>query len=744
MIKCPHCDEKTLPEFRINISPPGKVFQCSSCHKYSQTPTWHFMSLMIIIFGTVIAMFSGAMMVVSTYLPIVVIGFKLFAMAFFKMEPTTSIQNKETSIRKTSTLKIPKLKIAKWIGVVVLSLFVLQVFSVISKQSIERYIVHEKQTQHNAIINFIVNTYSEAIYSYDVYNPNTLTKDERDTYLTLAIDNNNMTAIETFMNKDFDVDYVVNGHTPLYHALNNNNYKVADALIKKGAKANHIQVRHNGEKKSMVESFMVAYSPKRLQWLALQEAVYSDSKELKKLLLHLNVRERKVLLLSVQSSVSKSDENFLHPLKFLAKIDDSKAQGLAIKGQFEQNSTAFIQAAKICEKNGSSKNAIELYQKAYAIDKSFGALSVALLYDKDVHTKGEAVVWYEEAANSGNEYAKRILPSQYRIYENSNDVNFLIERYQKMYQKGDVSKAKRIGMLYEKKLNDYENAKLWYKKLIVRNNGEMELLLGNLNYNTLQNIKKAKAYYLKSFEKGEAKAYFPLKKIDPQIALINKKSITAPMAYTIAETLNLDNATKKDAFLWYKKAIRFNNKKITADACSRIGTYYYEQTDYDRAVKWYKHSGKLSSSYQNIGYINYMFYNNTLEAIEWYEKAYAMGTKGIALIIGTFYTRDLNDNDQAEVWFRRAVMENDDAAVDAYHALYNSYKEPEKKLKIAAFMISLTGHVYKRQHIINTLRQIWDMNDNDIEQAYEMQLSMNLKQHYEGDFFNYVYEIGEY
>jgi hypothetical protein len=93
MIKCPHCEEKTLPEFRINISPPDKIFQCSSCHKYSKTPAWHFITIMLIILITVVSMFTSAMLLVSSLLPIVLIAFKLFDMANFKMIPLESSDN---------------------------------------------------------------------------------------------------------------------------------------------------------------------------------------------------------------------------------------------------------------------------------------------------------------------------------------------------------------------------------------------------------------------------------------------------------------------------------------------------------------------------------------------------------------------------------------------------------------------------------------------------------------------------
>ena len=87
MIACPHCNEKTLPEFKINIAAPGKIFTCPSCNKDSQTPVWHFTLIMLIILGGITATIIDPLGPISSNLVFIVIGFKLLSMSAFTMTP---------------------------------------------------------------------------------------------------------------------------------------------------------------------------------------------------------------------------------------------------------------------------------------------------------------------------------------------------------------------------------------------------------------------------------------------------------------------------------------------------------------------------------------------------------------------------------------------------------------------------------------------------------------------------------
>ncbi|MGD9733909.1 MAG: tetratricopeptide repeat protein [Desulfamplus sp.] len=157
---------------------------------------------------------------------------------------------------------------------------------------------------------------------------------------------------------------------------------------------------------------------------------------------------------------------------------------------------------------------------------------------KDADTNGES------AYNIGLLYQKYI-----------NDNAKAIEWYTKAYSMDDKeaagSAANNLGYLYKNNLNDYKKAEEWYKKGIDKDDTSAPLGLG-LMYKKLHQYDNAIVYYKKAYEMGNFGG-----------------------ATSLGYLYDVILKNTEEGIKWYKKAAQGGD----ADAINNLGSVYYEQGD---------------------------------------------------------------------------------------------------------------------------------------------------------------------
>jgi tetratricopeptide (TPR) repeat protein len=702
-------------------------------------PVWPKATAIIATFIFVVMMFSGALALASTLVPIFFILFNAYYLIAFEMVPLETTDKDFTIPEK----RIPWRKVFATLALSVLVFFIYLIVRGISVHSIEKHLANR---YYGGFVSSSVKGYYNIFHPYTGLNPNQLTTDKMHTYFTLAIVNENNQAIDAFLAKDFDVDYVVDGETALHVAIRHNLYDLAEKLIARGADILHKQRNYKGIERGMVDSFIEKfYLPTQLTWLAQQEPIYKDKKELKRILLFLHHDDRNVcmgkLLHTFATQSSVSEKALQVQFEVLKNIEDDEAQRRAIIGYFDQNASSYVKAGEALEADDKHDKALVFYKEAYRISQSHeSAFKIAQLYNRDMEKAALVMQWYERAAKSGNDEALRILVAHYR---EENSYEEMIKLYTAVFKSGDVQKAKEIGQVYEQNLHDYEKAIEWYEKLLVQNNGEAEYHIADLYLLEKKESEKAKPYYLDALRKGFVNAAIRLIEHYPKLNLAKQKFIDNALALKIANTLYNNTDSKKIASGLYKKAYRSNDSTVRSEAALMLGAYYYYiEKEYQTAIAWYKKAKGWKEAYRNIGYIYYVHLDNDKESIKWYRLAHEAGDEDSALIIGTLYLRK-NNFKSANEWLQVAVAQKkSDEAIDQYYGLYRAMKDKAKKREYIAYVISLTNTTYPRHYVMYTLRHIWSIPNEEIQKAYEVQLSY--PKHYEGDLFDYRYEAYEY
>ncbi len=214
------------------------------------------------------------------------------------------------------------------------------------------------------------------------------------------------------------------------------------------------------------------------------------------------------------------------------------------------------------------------------------------------------------------------------------------------------------------------------------------------------------------------------------------------------------------AIYWYEKAYE---KDRGSDAANNIGYLYKEQKKYNEAIQWYekaidknhalscynlaylydeilKKPGQAISYYEkayklgnksaplSLGIIYKNNYQDYDKAIEWYEKAYTMGHMGGANGLGYLYEHNLNDDTNAEIWYKKAAAGNDTKALGN---LAKFYKKKGDLIQAGAYALALIDNGFTKEKIFSYLKQ-WNLSQDQIKQAYELQKTLDIPKHYTG------------
>ncbi len=234
----------------------------------------------------------------------------------------------------------------------------------------------------------------------------------------------------------------------------------------------------------------------------------------------------------------------------------------------------------------------------------------------------------------------------------------------------------------------------------------------------------------------------------------------ADAMYNLAVIYHKNVKDLEKAKYWYKMAYE---KDKGSDAASNLGYLYEDLKQYHKAEQWYKIA---SDAGDKDGAFNLaLMYNKTLrqpeKSLPYYEKAYSLGDKSAPLSLGVVYEKEFKNYEKAVEWYKKAyemgnveganglayLCENtlhDDTCAEEWYlkaakgnerkAIGNLAKFYIKKgdnVKAGAYAIALIDNGFTKEKIMVYLNK-WNLSQDQIKQAYELQKTLDIPKHYTG------------
>ena len=202
----------------------------------------------------------------------------------------------------------------------------------------------------------------------------------------------------------------------------------------------------------------------------------------------------------------------------------------------------------------------------------------------------------------------------------------------------------------------------------------------------------------------------------------------ADAMYNLAHTYQMQVKDFDKAIYWYKRAYE---KEPKNDIANNLGYLYDDLGQYEKAVKYYKLAAENGHALSalNLGILCRDRLHDYDKAIEWYTKAYEMGDMGGANGLGYLYGKVLNDPKQSEIWLKKAAKGGDASALKNLAHLNH---EQGDNITGAAYFIAMIDVRYPKAKVVQYLTTKWNLTQDQIKQAYDLQKTLDIPKHYTG------------
>ena len=187
------------------------------------------------------------------------------------------------------------------------------------------------------------------------------------------------------------------------------------------------------------------------------------------------------------------------------------------------------------------------------------------------------------------------------------------------------------------------------------------------------------------------------------------------------------------AIEWYK----YSDSMIPLGENSYFACYAYQQLkQYDEAIKWCKNAVDLNwdEAIFRTGKILELK-KEFISAVGYYKKSFDKTKDGVsANNLGLIYSLELNNNNEAEMWFKKSIEEKYPLAYKNIAIFY--HKNLKDNIKASAYAIAVINTKYTKSSVMELLQKDWKIPNNIIKQGYELQLnSKEFPIKYEGELF---------
>ena len=205
--------------------------------------------------------------------------------------------------------------------------------------------------------------------------------------------------------------------------------------------------------------------------------------------------------------------------------------------------------------------------------------------------------------------------------------------------------------------NDFDNAIIWYKKSVKKDDAKAMYYLGGIFEEEKKEYEKA----VKWFKKAADKKY--------------KDAV-----YRVGSLLEKELNKEKEAISYYKEWI----KKGNIEAYNYLGNLYLDKENFQKAKEQYLKGADKDSkeSYYLLGSLHEAYIEGGLDdAMEYYEKGAELGDYKSTFNLAANYDKIL-EYDKAEPWYKKSMAMGNKDAYNAYgYALAKQHKAKES-LKI--------------------------------------------------------------
>ncbi|WP_428739769.1 tetratricopeptide repeat protein [Sulfurimonas sp.] len=179
----------------------------------------------------------------------------------------------------------------------------------------------------------------------------------------------------------------------------------------------------------------------------------------------------------------------------------------------------------------------------------------------------------------------------------------------------------------------------------------------------------------------------------------------------------------KKAEVWYKKAWSMEHR---VDVANNLGCLYDDLKEYKKAEIWYK---KVIALNNNKGLFNLaLLYetklNNYTKAIKYYKLAVEQGHTEAANNLASLYKTKFHNYKEAIKWYKKAIKQEDSAGLKNLGRLY--YHQLKDNINASQYYLAMIGNPYKKERIINFLKNKWKISETDIKKGYQLQLNSKI------------------
>lgn len=209
-----------------------------------------------------------------------------------------------------------------------------------------------------------------------------------------------------------------------------------------------------------------------------------------------------------------------------------------------------------------------------------------------------------------------------------------------------------------------------------------------------------------------------------KIILLFVLSTTILNATNISSQEALNKATSYYENKEYKKALKYleisYNIHPDVTTAGNLALTYEHIKDYKNAIKWYKKTFKMGNT--NAAIDLGLLYKRKLQdyknAIKWYKIANNSGNSTGAVYLGLLYKNSLKDYENAIKWYKKAIRQGNILARKNLGLLYHSQNND---LYGSAHMLGMINHPYKKDSIMELLKDDWKIDNITLLKAYKLQ-----------------------
>lgn len=200
-------------------------------------------------------------------------------------------------------------------------------------------------------------------------------------------------------------------------------------------------------------------------------------------------------------------------------------------------------------------------------------------------------------------------------------------------------------------------------------------------------------------------------------------------AYNIGVLYHKEIKDNDKAIEWYEKAYSMNDSEVAGSAANNIGSIYDDLENYQKSINWYENSinKNYTQAFYNLG-ILYKKLHRYDDAIFYYKKSYKFDHPKAAHNLALIYEENLKNKKESIKWYRKSSHRGYPGSIKNLARYYKL--EKDDNIMGGAYFLALIDIKYPKQKVLSYLKTKWNLTDEEIKKAYQLQKTLDIPKHY--------------